>query len=261
MRITDCFTEGKIGLIDGTMGSGKTDFACTLMEALIKKKQFKIITNIIFLKQEPNIITCSTAKKLLLNLVETDKTVVVLDEAGLWFSSKEGMTKGNRQLEKLIMLIRKFRSNLIFIAQSYRYIPPIVKDFYTIRASKTGKTVMRIYIRNNGKHMEDKIRDVWPTSLSFDSYSIPYFDFDINLEKLFNSVATIPSNQIKEVMKEELNKIEGEAKEKIDDKTFIEESLRRGIKPRMKNFKLADHAEVVEKTIYNIYSNYKQNSY
>lgn len=215
MKITDCFTEGKIGLIDGTMGSGKTDFACTLMENLIQKKQFQIITNIIFLKKEENVITCSTAKNLLLNLVEIDKTVVILDEAGLWFNSKEALLRRNKDLEKLVMLIRKFRSNLIFIAQSYRYVPPIIKDFYNIHMSKQGKTTMMLDIREEENRIKELVKGVWHTSLSFDTYSIPFFSFDIDIEKLFIKVATIPSSQIKEVMKTELTRMDGEAEEKI----------------------------------------------
>lgn len=105
--------ESKIGIIIGARGSGKTAFGVKLLENIYAKSK----------KQCYAIGFHKESFPFWINVVEDisqirNNSFVLVDEGGIFFSSRESMSKANKFLSDLILISRHKNLNIIFITQN-----------------------------------------------------------------------------------------------------------------------------------------------
>ncbi|MBS3089152.1 hypothetical protein J4402_05285 [Candidatus Pacearchaeota archaeon] len=105
--------ESKIGIIIGARGSGKTAFGVKLLENIYAKSQKRCYAIGFHKENFPSWI----------NVVEDiseikNNSFVLVDEGGIFFSSRESMSKANKFLSDLILISRHKNLNIIFITQN-----------------------------------------------------------------------------------------------------------------------------------------------
>ena len=177
--------EGEVVIVTGKMGSGKTDFSLFLVQ--FSKKT--IITNIAMEEEYDNIIQTNTMSGVLNALVHAEKSIVVLDEASLFMNSKRIMSDENMALAKLVFMIRKFRSSMIFVAQRDMELAKTIRELSTLQIQKTSKKVARFYYPESAPLL---FYNVPRTRIKFDTYNMAGFIVDIDIGKLFNHVSLLP---------------------------------------------------------------------
>ncbi|HRZ85239.1 MAG TPA: zonular occludens toxin domain-containing protein [Candidatus Paceibacterota bacterium] len=105
--------ESKIGLIIGSRGSGKTAFGMKLLENIYAKNK-KNCFAIGFNENElPSWI------KSISNISQIENnSIILIDESGILFNSRNAMTNSNKLLSKLILISRHKNLSIIFISQN-----------------------------------------------------------------------------------------------------------------------------------------------
>jgi hypothetical protein len=217
---------GMLLTIWGKMRSGKTSFACYLMEIAAEEKGFNVYTNIPFFRFEQKeeaigkgyllpgveyhllpkeIQTTRRCSELLRGLFVTSKNLVVLDEAALFAASSMGTSTKVRWLKSLIFTIGKLDSAVIVIAQDKGSVIPSIRSSlvsYEIKIIKSSETNRRAEISIMPQELTDEEQepihiDTWfhlkPTTLTFDSRAITKFEFDLDIEEFFNRISDFNS--------------------------------------------------------------------
>lgn len=183
------FDEGVITRISGKMGSGKTHGALFLAERsfwklyAMQSKQskhrfrypYKILTNIkINWKEWENkhngkphpmkeyFIFITSLRGLFNSIVEVDKGILILDEAGIFASSGySSKSKSIGQWEHILKLCRKFGLAIMWIDQRGKgSTPPTVRDLSTYHIDKPGKYNMimyEVFYTDNGRDPREKV--------------------------------------------------------------------------------------------------------
>lgn len=184
--------SGVLGHISGVMDSGKTDIGCTLVdEALLRG--VTIVTNISFQGDlPPNLIKCLTLSSLLLEMIDARLdgrvVIVVFDEVSQFFSRREAGRSDNIQIEKLLRLIRKFNTSIIFIEQIKGGLSSVALELLSVRLHKVGKKRVMFSTRNMEKNYNLLLDSVPRTKLPFKTLSMGGFRVDIDLGELFREV-------------------------------------------------------------------------
>lgn len=228
------FREGNINTLLGPPGSGKTNCALFLGEKAIDAGYF-IYTNIHFFKYakvaqacEKNLLpkgvrykrvpqemtTITTLSDLLLGLLNTDKNIVILDEAGIFASSTNTMARKVRELKELAYVIRHLRSSLFLIAQSKGSISPSLRSelvTYEMRIRRVSKFYRTLTVKKAIPILDDegnediKFVPIGPTigkipltRYPWDGFFIPKFEFDVKLEDVFNKLGEKDSVEVRE---------------------------------------------------------------
>jgi hypothetical protein len=106
-------TKNKIGIILGSRGSGKTAFGIKLIENIYAKTKKKCFAMGFKGEDLPSWIT--SAKSI--DEIHND-AIVLVDEGGIFFSSRESMSTANKLLSDLIFISRHKNLTIIFISQN-----------------------------------------------------------------------------------------------------------------------------------------------
>lgn len=198
--------NGAFSTITGTPGSGKSDIALTIAKINIEAGK-RVLTNIMvkddvwedgdgntwFLDSPIRHVTrVSDFLRIVLEGSPVD-TVLIIDEAGLFWNKKEAMTRRNRQWEKLARVLRKFRTNLVFVVQESYNIPPQIMSFRSVIIHKYSKKRARFEFKNGAGSFDCFISNIPKTSVRFDSMDISFFKFDVDLDKLLGYISSSKS--------------------------------------------------------------------
>jgi len=213
---------GALLTIWGKMRSGKTSFACHLMEIAAEEKAMNVYTNIPFFRFEQReeaiekgfllagvqyrqlpkeIKTTRRVSELLRGLFSSTKNLTVLDEGALFAGSSMGTSVKVRWLKALVFTIGKLDSAIIIIAQDKGSVIPSIRSTlvsYEIKIIKSSDSSRRAEISIMPQELTDSEVepihiDTWhnlrPTSLTFDSRAVTKFEFDIDIEEFFSRIA------------------------------------------------------------------------
>jgi hypothetical protein len=257
------FKEGRVVLIYGQMGTGKTNFSCFLMEKAISNYGYHIHTNIGFFK-ENNIEKAKKEKKLpenvikkpcnlhcfnklsdlILELCKHEKNIVFIDEAGILASSSRSTSKTVRTMKELTYLIRHFNASIAFICQSPNSIVPDLRENLVDYRIKTFASIdypycidiqeKRILEDEYGDDKTffksiDKIGNIEKTRLPLDSKFIPQLSIDIPIEKLLCEISQYDSIDLKEKAPKVIEKLKFEDNKK-SNKRYVRTSIYAEIK-------------------------------
>lgn len=198
MEIEPNYSEGQIGVIHGNLGSGKSDIALLIAQcdqiAFFQryKKRIILLTNIEgpttkFIKRFK-----TDLELLTLFTQHHGPKMVIFDEGGVFASSKRIMANQAVFTEHLVVLIRKFRCSIIFIAQLDSLTLPTVRNLASWSIEKLNKKEALFEIDGNlGKPF-----DIPRTSIPFDSHAVAYFEFTLDIDSVFAEIANLPEKQM-----------------------------------------------------------------
>ena len=189
--LTMNYREGQFGRINGMPGMGKTNLACRMMEQWHSEGKVAI-SNIFPTSPDDRYVYAPSAKALLKAIVATPADVVWhfwLDEGGLVMDKKEAMTRRSRDLEHLFRIIRKLHGNLTFIEQREDSVPTLLFEWSTSLFFCHEPKVVTFDLRGPFKRAKGKVFGFPETKLPYQTYDPAYFKFNINVEKLFETLS------------------------------------------------------------------------
>lgn len=105
--------QGKIGIILGGRGSGKTAFGVKFLENVYSKTKKKCFTMGLNKKSLPSWINSIESPEEIEN-----NSFVLIDEGGILFNSRKSMSNVNKLLSNLILISRHKGINILFISQN-----------------------------------------------------------------------------------------------------------------------------------------------
>lgn len=227
--------EGCINTLLGPPGSGKTNVANFIMEMALRNG-YTCLTNINYFTTKaevaeaiergfipPDINYKAIPKKLhvirkfsdlVLWLLQSEKNTVWLDEAGIFASSTNVMSKNVRQIKELSYIIRHLQASFVLICQAKKSIAPDLRSTlvtYEMRIKKVTEKYRKLIVSKaevidtyNGEQevnfkVVDDIGRIPLTTLPWDGYFLPKFDFDIDLTETFNRLGEYNSIKVREV--------------------------------------------------------------
>lgn len=106
-------SDSKIGIILGARGTGKTAFGLKLLENSRAKYKRKCYAMGFDKNEMPDWINCVQKVDELKN-----DSIVLIDEGGILFSSRESMSNANKLLSDLILISRHKNLSIFFISQN-----------------------------------------------------------------------------------------------------------------------------------------------
>ena len=141
-----------IGIILGARGSGKTGVGLRLLENIYSKTKRKCFA--IGFKDLPKWITVVEKIEDIEN-----NAVVLVDEGGILFSSRQSMSESNKVLTELILIARHKDLSIIFISQNSANI-----EINAIRQAdylllKPSSLLQRDFERKKIKEIYDEVKD------------------------------------------------------------------------------------------------------
>lgn len=106
-------SESQIGIILGSRGSGKTAFGVKFLENIYSKNGRKCYAMGFNEEEMPSWIKVVEDISQIKN-----NSFVLVDEGGIFFSSRRSMSKANKVLSELIMVSRHKNLSILFISQN-----------------------------------------------------------------------------------------------------------------------------------------------
>jgi hypothetical protein len=179
------FYEWGFGVITGLPGSGKSDFACRLMEMALDEG-FCVATNIKIRGDLPDGLRYTTSFKELLvicidNLKAGKKTLIFLDEMPQFFTKKRATSGKYLTFEKVLFLLRKVGGNLIGLIQRPSDIPSVMAEFSKCYFQKLNKKTLLFQRDDANVHI---LGNVPGTTLDYDTRDQATFSVDLDLQAL-----------------------------------------------------------------------------
>lgn len=224
------YDRGRLSLITGRMGSGKTDFGLYLAERSQQKvKDLVIISNVALTRKRDNYIWCNSLSKLLKAMTEVKRGLLIIDEAGIYATSGAGGSwKDNGQWVRFIKMQRKFGISTIWIDQTVDgSVLPAIRNlalykFVKSKMDRTNQYYVDIFIHGEEKDEWDLVKgyQVGPdsvTSLPYDTDDIGSFKmdlpFDLTIKDVFDHLSDFRSSEVRPALKKWLEDIETKKQE------------------------------------------------
>jgi hypothetical protein len=192
--INDIYSsDSKIGIIIGARGSGKTGIGIKLLENLYAKYKKKCFAMGFNEKEFPNWIKVVPE----ISKINND-SFVLIDEGGIFFSSRDSMTNINKLLSELILISRHKNISILFISQNSSNLDVnilrqadflILKNSSLLQKEFERKIIQRIYdsiSENFSKYKKDKrVAYIYSNDFQgFISNPLPSF-WGVNISKSF----------------------------------------------------------------------------
>lgn len=155
-------TKNKIGIILGSRGSGKTAFGVKLIENIYTKTKKKCFAMGFKSEDLPSWITSVEA----INDIHND-AIVLVDEGGIFFSSRESMSTANKLLSDLIFISRHKNLTILFISQNSSNLDVNIirqADFLVLKPSSLlqkdfeRKIIRELYVSRESHFKKYKLR-------------------------------------------------------------------------------------------------------
>ena len=228
------FHEGTISTLYGLPESGKTNLMVFLSE-MAANHDINVWSVIHFFNYEkidlamregllppfvkyetipPNVHTVKKVSDLLLGVLCNKKNATILDEAGVFASTRAPMSKKLRYILNLSYIIRHLRSSFVYVTQTEKSIPPemresLVRYEMNIKKANNGTRVLTIKKRRETTNRFgeedihflpiDIISRIPLTRLPWDGHYIPKFQFDINLDEAWDRLGEYDSLEVRDV--------------------------------------------------------------
>ena len=244
------FHEGTISTLYGLPGSGKTNLMVFFSECASKRDMnvwtvihfFKLNRldlameegflppNVNYIKKPKNIHVVRTASELLLGLLENRHNATILDETGLFASTRAPMAKRVRYILALSYIIRHLNSSFVYVAQTEKSIPDEMSESLTSYEMNIKKIREKVHMLTIKKRKEvvdrygreyinfvpiDRISRVPLTKLPWDGKYIPKFKFDIDLDETWDRLGDLEDSlEIREKGPQIIHDLVEEFKEK-----------------------------------------------
>jgi hypothetical protein len=201
---------GRLLLLCGEKDSGKTDFACTVID-IAMQEGWRVFGNIEMEYDSPETVNyhyCRTFSEMLLLVCEAKlagiKTLLVIDETGLEFASYDASTKSWKEIDRFHKVTRKLGVAEIWMTQYYEQCPWIITHTWSAYIEKMDKTLMRYHIRvGRCAKQNNMITSVPRTRLPFSTYHISSMKIDLSMTAILDMLQSLPprANQFAEIMK------------------------------------------------------------
>jgi len=254
---TKLFHEGCISTLYGLPESGKTNFMVFLSQCAAMNK-FNIFTVIHFfdmsqveeaiqekllppgIKYIPvpkRIHTVKKVSELILGVLDGTNNATILDEAGLFASTRAPMSKKLRYILNLSYIIRHLRSSFVYVTQTKRSIPPEMRESlvtYEMNIKKTTEEIRTLVIKKRKTYHDmhgndyidfvpiDTVHRLPLTVLPWDGHYIPKFEFDIDLDKTWNILGDYNSLDVRKVGRKVVQEMIDSSKEEDNTKESAE---------------------------------------
>ena len=163
-----------IVVIEGRMGSGKTDFALFLAECLLNWGIIdEVATNIkVYDERFKHISSLSELEAWLRS--NKKRKLFILDEAALYIDARNPLSAMNRKFRHFVFTLRKYNAKLIAIAQRAIDMESAVRELRLATFTKLGKK----YAILTSDLLTDPVElyNIPRTSIKFDTYDIAEFN-------------------------------------------------------------------------------------
>jgi hypothetical protein len=128
--------EGKIILVDGAMGGGKTGFGCWFIDEYHKRKPYLNYFFVTKSEQKPRLPSWF---KVIEDITDTrPNSIALIDEGAINLNSRRAMTRNNVETSELLVKLRQKGITMIFLVQNIKMIDPNVRRLSSIRVLKWG---------------------------------------------------------------------------------------------------------------------------
>lgn len=198
------YTVGQFGYVNGVPRSGKTNLCAVMMESLLQTQV--VVTNILLAHPHPVNYRYAQDVPTMLRAVAAlppgTRWTALIDEAGLWVSTKDSMTTRGKALDRLAKVIGKLDGNLVLIDQQESTIPTVVKAFAANHYFCIKPGEVRIDLHGPNVYFTEVVKDFPKTTLAFDTFDISQFTFpkDFKLEALFLAITGLKGQAVKNAM-------------------------------------------------------------
>ena len=160
-------------IIEGRMGTGKTDFALFLAENLLYWNIIdEVATNIRVQHEKFRHISSLAELEAWLKSSKSRK-LFILDEAALYVDARNPLSAMNRKFRHFVFLLRKFNAKLIAIAQRSIDMESAVRELCLATITKLSKKYAVITSDLLSEPVE--LFNIPKTTVKFDTYDIAEF--------------------------------------------------------------------------------------
>ena len=159
------------------MGKGKTDMALAIGELLLNAGAVIEVGTNIRVNGAPGFrhITNVMELKKWLKEVKGPK-LFILDEAGIHLDARNPLSKLNREIRHIAMLLRKHRAKLILVSQRAKDIESAFRDTDIWLATIKKISKKRAEVITNPGNMVFEITGIRRTCIKYDTYDVaPFF--------------------------------------------------------------------------------------
>jgi len=240
------FHEGTISTLYGLPESGKTNLMVFLSQCAAKyynvytviqffdwneipqaKAEGLLPKGVKYVPVPDNITTVKTVSDLLLGVLSGKNNATILDEAGIFASTRAPMSKKLRYILNLSFIIRHLRSSFVYVTQTRKSIPPEMRESlvsYEMSIYKESPTYRMLLIKKRSELTDrfgkeyisfrpvSKIGRIPLTTLPWDGHYIPKFEFDLDLDKAWNELGEYGSLKVHKYAKDIITGLRDEFK-------------------------------------------------
>lgn len=135
--------EGKIVLVEGAMGGGKTGFGCWTLDEYYKQKPY---LNYFFVTRSETHPVLPSWIKIVSSMDDVEKitvhsgknAVALIDEGAINLNARRSMTKENVDASMLLVKLRQKGITMVILVQHTKMIDPNVRRLASVRILKHG---------------------------------------------------------------------------------------------------------------------------
>jgi hypothetical protein len=188
-------TKGNNCVVKGPVKTGKTDLSLCLGQ-LAQADGADIKTNI-YLPKPPPMWAYTTrlstlVKSICQSKLRKKRVLFKLDEAGLFWARIDTIQSIPKDLSKLVLILGKLETNLIFISHFEELIPTIIRRTSVASFEKRTRTSAFVEIRAGDFKMEPQLVTHIPrTSIEFDMDQLAFFNRDVFVADLLEFVSNL----------------------------------------------------------------------
>jgi hypothetical protein len=190
-------TKGNNAVLKGGVKQGKTNFALLLAEKFMAKG-YLVVGNIPVQNPPEHYKYCPNLSTMLTEIcnarLKNLKVFIIFDEAGL-FWAKIDTTKGFvREMTKLVLIYGKLHANLLIISHRGD-VPSAVAQTIIAEFEKTSTKNVFVSIDDGIPMRPRLIKQVPPTTLSYDPDAIQWFAANMICSEIFEYMSRIPDGE------------------------------------------------------------------
>jgi len=211
--------RGNDATLKGKKKRGKTNFLLLIGEIGIRYG-FDVVGNVkVFPPVPPNYTYCAKLSDMLLAICKSvlagRNVLLLFDESALYWNKIEAVRPKNIDMNKLCLVFGKFHCNMVFCAHYDENIPPVVAKNADAEFEKTATKNVYVHVKDGIKVGPKLITSVPATTWGYDPDQIQYFSLDMDVNNIFEWMATIPDGKNQwEALIEYVTKHKGETGEK-----------------------------------------------
>lgn len=144
---------GKICLVEGEMGGGKTGFACYVLDEM-RNDRFKIVRSIkpryFFVTKSPTKPALPTWLKVIEDVKQLENnSFAIIDEGAINLNARRAMTRTNVEASMELVKLRQKGITLIILVQHGKMVDPNVRRLASLQVLKKGSSLFGMEEKND----------------------------------------------------------------------------------------------------------------